>query len=57
MRVTVSKARETFAELLNEVCYGGWRVIITKRGRERAALVPIADLEKLIAIDLEKRNK
>ncbi len=56
-RVTVSEAREDFAELVNRVAYCGERVRIERRGREVAAIVPIADadlLERLEdQIDLE----
>ena len=45
--VTVSEARQDFAELVNRVAYGHERVRIVRRGREIAAIVPIEDVEFL----------
>lgn len=52
-RLTVSEAREEFAELVNRVAYGHERVRLARRGREIAALVPVADLELLEALEDE----
>jgi prevent-host-death family protein len=43
--VGVSEARESFAELVNRAAYGGERVLVSRRGRPIAAIVPIADVE------------
>lgn len=45
--VTVSEARQDFAELVNRAAYGGERVRVLRRGREIAAIVPIEDVELL----------
>jgi prevent-host-death family protein len=45
--VTVSEAREDFAELVNRAAYRGERVRIERRGREVAAIVPIEDADLL----------
>lgn len=42
--VTVADARSGLAELLNRVAYGKERLVITRHGREIAAIVPIEDL-------------
>lgn len=42
--VTVADARSGLAELLNRVAYGKERLVITRHGREIAALVPVEDL-------------
>ena len=42
--VSVADARSELAELLNRVAYGKERLIITRHGRELAALVPVEDL-------------
>jgi prevent-host-death family protein len=42
--VSVADARSDLAELLNRVAYGKERLVITRHGRELAALVPIEDL-------------
>jgi len=46
-RLTVSKAREDLAEMLNRVAYGGERVVLERRGKNVAALIPMEDLEVL----------
>lgn len=43
--VSVSEARETFAELVNRAAYGGERVLVARRGKPIAAIVPIGDVE------------
>ena len=45
--LSVSEIRKNLAEILNQVAYGGTRIVLGRRGREIAALVPIADLEAL----------
>jgi prevent-host-death family protein len=42
------EVREEFSETLNRVAYGHERIIITRRGRPLAVLVPVAvDQEQL----------
>ena len=43
--VSVADARSDLADLLNRVAYGKERLVITRHGRELAALVPIEDLQ------------
>ena len=45
--VSVSQARETFADLINRVAYRNERVLVTRRGRPIAAIVPIEQVEFL----------
>jgi prevent-host-death family protein len=47
VRVSVSDARETFAELVNRAAYKGERVRVARRGRAIAAIISIEDLELL----------
>lgn len=58
MSITAAKARENFAEVINQVAYGKERMVLTRRGRELVAVVPIEDLKALQAledqIDLEE---
>lgn len=57
-RLTVGQVRDQFADALNQVAYRGDRIIIERRGKDIAAVVPMEDLELLEAfedrIDLEK---
>jgi prevent-host-death family protein len=59
--LAMAVARAHLAEHLNRVEYAGERIIIGKRGKPVAALVPMADLETLRAledaIDLEAARK
>ena len=43
--VSVADARSDLAELLNRVAYGKERLVITRHGRQLAAIVPVEDLE------------
>lgn len=51
--VTVSEARETFADLVNRAAYGHERVLVSRRGKPIAAIVPIEDVEYLERIEDE----
>ena len=51
--VSVSEARETFAELVNRAAYGHERVLVARRGRPVAAIVPIEDVEFIERIEDE----
>lgn len=60
-RVTASNARDNFSETINRVTYGGERIVIHRRGRELAAIVPMTDLKRIEAqeneIDLREARK
>lgn len=45
LEVSVADARNDLAELLNRVAYGKQRLVITRHGRELAAVVPVDDLK------------
>lgn len=53
LQVSVSKAREDFAELVNRAAYQHERVVIHRRGRRIAAIVPIEDVEALEELEDE----
>ena len=63
MATTVStvEARKNFADIVNNVAYGGEPVILTRRGREIAALVSMEELALLQLledrIDIEDAKK
>ena len=44
-RLRASAVREHFADALNRVAYRGERIVLHRRGKELAAIVPISDLE------------
>lgn len=49
--VTVTKARENFADLLGEVRFGHKRIKLTSNGKNIGAIIPLEDLELLEAIE------
>ena len=63
--ITASEARDEFAEVINQVAYGGDRVVIRRREKELAAVIPMEDLrllERLVEqeedrIDAEEAEK
>ena len=50
-RLAASKVREDFSDTLNRVAFGRERVVLHRRGKEVAAVVPIEDLKLLEAIE------
>ena len=60
-RMAASEARENFATILNEVAFGGERVLLHRHGKDVAAVVPIEDFQLLEALedkmDLETARK
>ena len=51
VRKAASSVREDFAESINQVAYGGQRIVLHRRGRNLVAMVSMADLELLEAIE------
>ena len=49
--VTTVEARGRLAELLNRAAYGHERVVLTRRGKPVAAVVPVEDLELIRAAE------
>lgn len=47
VRIAIGQVRRDISELVNRVAYGGERVVLTSRGRPKAALVSLYDLEQL----------
>ncbi|MCH9770485.1 MAG: type II toxin-antitoxin system Phd/YefM family antitoxin [Gammaproteobacteria bacterium] len=47
MKMTTVEARENFSDLINKAAYGSRRIVLTRRGKPLAAIVPLADLEQL----------
>ena len=46
-KITTAEARKNFAEIVNNVAYGKDTIVLTRRGKELAALVSIEDLKLL----------
>lgn len=43
----INAARTNITDLVNRAAYAGERILITCNGRPKAAIVPMADLERL----------
>ena len=50
-KMTTTKARSNFADLVNRATYGKERVLINRHGRPVAAIVPLEDVELLERIE------
>ena len=50
-KISTAEARSQFAEVINQVAYRGVRIVLTKHDKEVAAVIPIADLEKLALLE------
>lgn len=51
--VSIGQVKRNISELVNRVAYGGDRVLLTSRGKPKAALISIADYERLKRQDNE----
>jgi prevent-host-death family protein len=49
--LSISEARDTLAEIINRVVYGGERIILRRHGKKVAALVSARDLERLAKLE------
>ena len=47
LKLEATTARNAFSDLVNKVAYGADRVVIERRGKPVAAVIPIADLRLL----------
>ena len=50
-RIAVIDARKDLADILNRAAYGKERVVLTRRGKDVAAIVPMDDVKMLEAIE------
>lgn len=44
-KLSTGEARENFADVVNDAAYGAKRTVITRHGKEIAAVVPVSDLQ------------
>lgn len=51
--MTSAEARNQFPDLVNQATYAKTRTVITRRGKKVAAIIPIEDLERLMALEDE----
>jgi prevent-host-death family protein len=58
-QVSIGQIKRDISELVNRVMYGGDRIVLTSRGKPKAALVSMQDFERLLksesrTTDIEK---
>jgi prevent-host-death family protein len=46
-RISIGRVKRDISEIVNRVAYGGQRVVLTSRGRPKAAIVSMEDYERL----------
>lgn len=46
-RISTAEARRNMADVVNRAAYGGERFVVTRHGRELAAIVPLDDANLL----------
>jgi antitoxin Phd len=56
-KVTTAEARRKLADIVNSVAYGKDTVVLTRRGKELAALISIEDLKLLQQLEEEQDIK
>jgi prevent-host-death family protein len=49
--MTIGEARDSFSDAISRVAFGKARIVLTRRGKPLAALVPIEDIEALEALE------
>ena len=50
-KVSTVDARNNFGDVMNRAAYGKERLILTRRGKNLVAMVPVEDLELLEALE------
>ena len=56
-RLNVSKARDEFPEVVNRAAYGKERTIVSRRGKDMAAVIPMDDLRLLERLAQEEMDR
>jgi len=56
-KITATATRQNFSDIVNRAAYGGERIIVHRRKKPVAAVVPIADLELLERMEDEIDRK
>jgi prevent-host-death family protein len=60
-KLAASQARDAFSDTLNRVAYRGERIVLRRRGKDLAVIIPIEDLklleEREDEIDLREARK
>ncbi len=49
--ISSADARNQFSEIINRAAYGKERVVLTRRGKQLVAVIPVEDLELLTRLE------
>ncbi len=49
LHISIGQIKRDISELINRVAYGGERIVLTSRGKPKAAIVSMEDYEQLLA--------
>lgn len=55
--ISASEVRGQMSEVISRVAFGGERLVISRNGNVRVAIVPISDLDRLKELDREQATK
>ena len=56
-QVSIGQVKRDISELVNRVAYKGERIVLTSRGRPKAALVSLEDYEKLQRTEISQLSR
>jgi prevent-host-death family protein len=51
MLVSIGRVKRDISEMVNRVAYGGQRLVLTSRGKPKAALISYADYQRLQEVE------
>ena len=52
-QINIGRVKRDISELVNRVAYGGERIVLTSRGKPKAAIVSLEDYNRLIQLSGE----
>lgn len=55
--ISIGQVKRDISELVNRVAYKGERIVLTSRGRPKAALVSLEDYQKLQQLDTGQSSR
>lgn len=55
--IPASEVRGQISEVISRVAFGGERVVISRNGKAQAAVIPIADLDRLKQLDEQRDGR
>jgi prevent-host-death family protein len=47
-QISIGQVKRDVSELVNRVAYAGERIVLTSRGKPKAAIISMADYERLV---------